>query len=1157
MWLSIILLVLPSLLHAQNDCSNGACYPAVGDLLIGRTNYLRASSTCGLQKPESYCTPYGETQMQCCRCDSREPFTTISHRIINVLSPIGHLRWWQSENGVEPVIIQFDLDRKFQLSDVTLDFRSPRPANMVIERSLDHGKTWQVYQYLAYDCAASFPLVSQGRPQSLEDVRCQELQGDPMQGGKIRFSPLDLAQSVPASQRMQRLGEFTNLRMTFNKLVRLPARRYREPSAFYAINEMRVLGTCLCYGHSDQCVQSSSQGTDPYGDIQVQDTCVCQHNTVGSNCERCAELYNDLPWRPADEQNVNECRRCSCNNHSDKCHFDQSVYEASGRVSGGVCEDCRDGTTGKNCERCRNDYYRNPNRDINHRDACISCDCDPEGSVGGGSCDSMTGRCTCKENVGGERCDQCKPGYYQISASNPQGCTKCDCDAQGSQGDQQCDSETGQCRCLTNVSGKRCDQCATHHWNLVSGRGCQLCGCHPRNSYSLQCNQATGQCLCREGFGGLLCTECPDRTYGTLQTGCRACNCDFQGTIDTGCDKATGKCLCRPGFVGARCDSCERGYSDTFPNCVACHSCFQFYDHEFRTLGSQMQTLQNRSTMHGQDTDLGFGPRMTGVEAELQRIQGIFSGSVASVDNDISQVENQMGKIRREVQQLDSSDLPPPESIAPLTSALNSLKAEYNNINVLHESKKTQQGSSTAADSSGLLRTVSTAYQSSLESVERMAAAGIVVSQSRDSRRDAQSLEGKTRDSVSDLETLKEELSYPNLTPTINRICEGVRTESCTPESCPGTLCQRNNETLCKVGSLCRGAFPLSINALRNSEKTARDLQELNSQLQKNTLMINEAEKIANQLQDGAQHLTQQVSRTRTRMEEDMGHTRQFIQQVRDFLTEPSTDPATIQEISEYVLSLTLPTDNASILRKMNEIRNIASKLTNVDAVLSQTKDDIAKAKTLQREAELARTKAIDVENDVDGVIMNLGKAKTALVEAEDKIRGSSSSLQKIQDRMQEIELVLNPVERGLTNIHNQLQGFTEQVENLRLKTTESLQQAGKAQQAAMGAQGKAAEAQQGLELVKGKYALLKSRMGQTSNLGAQGKKITSIQEEADNLFKESMEMMSRMTEIESELQEGSQSLMIKFSRLEGLEEEVKNIRDYISEKAYYYATCK
>jgi len=56
---------------------------------------------------------------------------------------------------------------------------------MLIERSTDFGKTWEVYQYLASDCAAAFPRVPPGSPESWQDPRCQALQGHPSHGGKV------------------------------------------------------------------------------------------------------------------------------------------------------------------------------------------------------------------------------------------------------------------------------------------------------------------------------------------------------------------------------------------------------------------------------------------------------------------------------------------------------------------------------------------------------------------------------------------------------------------------------------------------------------------------------------------------------------------------------------------------------------------------------------------------------------------------------------------------------------------------------------------------------------------------------------------------------------------------------------------------------------
>ena len=52
-------------------------------------------------------------------------------------------------------------------------------------------------------------------------------------------------------------------------------------------------------------------------------------------------------------------------------------------------------------------------------------------------------------------------------------------------------------------------------------------------------------------------------------------------------------------------------------------------------------------------------------------------------------------------------------------------------------------------------------------------------------------------------------------------------------------------------------------------------------------------------------------------------------------LPDPDTDTATIQEVSEAVLALWLPTDSATVLQKMNEIQAIAARLPNVDLVLS------------------------------------------------------------------------------------------------------------------------------------------------------------------------------------------------------------------------------
>lgn len=98
----------------EDLCNDRSCYPATGNLLIGRKHRLHASSTCGLQRQERYCiVSHLEDKTKCFYCDSRQPWAPnrepnkLSHRIENVVTENYNDRtknWWQSENGVQVCI---------------------------------------------------------------------------------------------------------------------------------------------------------------------------------------------------------------------------------------------------------------------------------------------------------------------------------------------------------------------------------------------------------------------------------------------------------------------------------------------------------------------------------------------------------------------------------------------------------------------------------------------------------------------------------------------------------------------------------------------------------------------------------------------------------------------------------------------------------------------------------------------------------------------------------------------------------------------------------------------------------------------------------------------------------------------------------------------
>ncbi|XP_017067464.1 basement membrane-specific heparan sulfate proteoglycan core protein isoform X4 [Drosophila eugracilis] len=160
--------------------------------------------------------------------------------------------------------------------------------------------------------------------------------------------------------------------------------------------------------------------------------CRCLEGYLGLSCEQCAPGYTRDPEGGI---YLGICRPCECNGHSKYCNSDT-----------GDCESCSDNTEGPNCERCAPGYVGDATRgtiydcqpDDNYSrprppapgNQTFDCNvyCQPEGTY---ACRGND--CQCKRNVIGDRCDQCRPGTYGLSAKNPDGCKECYCSGLTSQ----------------------------------------------------------------------------------------------------------------------------------------------------------------------------------------------------------------------------------------------------------------------------------------------------------------------------------------------------------------------------------------------------------------------------------------------------------------------------------------------------------------------------------------------------------------------------------------------------------------------------------------------------------------------------------------------------------------------------------------------------
>ncbi|CAG07616.1 unnamed protein product, partial [Tetraodon nigroviridis] len=576
---------------------------------------ISATATCGEDESgrpryDLYCklvggptigVPTENIQGQYCSfCNSNDPNN--AHPVSNAID--GTERWWQSpplSRGLvhNEVNVTLDLGQLFHVAYILIKFaNSPRPDLWVLERSVDHGRTFTPWQYFAHsrrECIEQFGKQPNARILHDDDQLCTTEYSRivPLENGEIVVS---LVNGRPGAQRftyspvLQDFTKATNIRLNFLRtntlLGHLISKAQRDPTVtrrvshihdltqtchqtvqlfliffffffflqyYYSIKDISVGGRCVCHGHAQVCGGGSNQ------DRTNRLHCMCQHNTCGESCDRCCPGFNQKPWRSATVDSPNECQPCQCFSHASDCFYDPEVeknrasLDTFGRYDGGgVCINCQHNTAGVNCERCIEGFYRPFGVPPESPSGCIPCRCDERTTAG---CEMGSGRCICKPQFSGENCDRCADGYVYY----PQ-CIRKLCLVAGIY-----------FWCLLLV-------CLWALAGMVKVEKITLISCIPNihqiprrtDCWSvlldfeiLNLNLNIRLIFLSHHAGP---SACPPGYFGSPS--CRQCVCDYRGTVREVCD-ALGRCLCRQGVNGERCDRCQPGYHH-FPNCQGC-----------------------------------------------------------------------------------------------------------------------------------------------------------------------------------------------------------------------------------------------------------------------------------------------------------------------------------------------------------------------------------------------------------------------------------------------------------------------------------------------------------------------------------------------------------------------------------------------------------
>lgn len=311
-------------------------------------------------------------------------------------------------------------------------------------------------------------------------------------------------------------------------------------------------------------------------------------------CNDCAELY--MKNAAGDNCVIDPCKTSGAVPHLSPVDCGPPSTGSCNSTNGGLC-DCVYPHTGQHCELCKDGFVDPPACTVDRCWVNIGGTFGPK-DCGHGHCDPHSGTCNCDSAWDSTSdCQTCLPSFYMTADGESCETNRCCVDstcasdvcnghsvggADAARTGAGCDRATGECECVPNWAGSRCNVCHEgyqhpqswfiFHWTSDPTQ-CVWDSCDAIDCYQGTCvdkPNATlpqGSCSCTDNFDPTKnCAQClPGYKLNADGDECEVDICHENGIAKCtlpGSDRCEtdGSCVCNAGYSGDLCDQCANSY---------------------------------------------------------------------------------------------------------------------------------------------------------------------------------------------------------------------------------------------------------------------------------------------------------------------------------------------------------------------------------------------------------------------------------------------------------------------------------------------------------------------------------------------------------------------------------------------------------------------